>query len=57
MSIERILERFYKLEIAYHFISNEEKRKLRYIKNKRILEIDKKLDDFFDEIKAKNIMK
>ena len=57
MSIERILERFYKLEIAYHYISNEEKRKLRYIKNKRILEIDKKLDDFFDEIKAKNIMK
>ena len=53
MSIERILERFYKLEIAYHYISNEEKRKLRHIKNKRILEIDKKLDDFFDEIKTK----
>ena len=51
MSIERILERFYRLESAYHYFSNEEKRKLRHIKNKRILEIDKKLDVFFDEIK------
>ena len=53
MSIERILERFYKLESVYHYFSNEEKRKLRHNKNKRILEIDKKLDDFFDEIKSK----
>jgi len=54
MSIERILERFYKLENVFHYFSIEKKRKLRHIKNKRILEIDKKLDDFFDEIKARN---
>jgi len=54
MSIERILERFYKLESVFHYFSIEEKRKLRHIKNKRILEIDKKLDNFFDEIKTRN---
>ena len=53
MSIERILERFYKMENIHHYFSNEEKGKLIHIKSKRILEIDKKLDDFFDEIKQK----
>lgn len=48
MSIERILERFYKIENVYHYFSNEEKRTIRHIKSKRILEIDKKLDDFID---------
>ena len=57
MSVERILERFYIMENIHHYFSNEEKGNLRQIKSKRSFEIDKKLDDFFDEIKKKNNLK
>ena len=50
MSIERILERFYNLEKINYYLSNEEKRKLKHIKNKKFLEIDKKIDEINDEI-------
>ena len=50
MSIERILERFYNLEKIKHYLSSEEKRKLKCIKNKKFLEIDKMIDEMNDEI-------
>ena len=53
MSIERILEKSYIIENVYHYFSDEEKIKLRNIKNNRILEIDKKLDDIIAQIKNK----
>ena len=50
MSIERILERFYNIEKKNYYLSNEEKRKIKTIKNKKILKIDKKIDEMNDEI-------
>jgi len=50
MSIERILERFYNLEKINYYLSNEDKRKIKRIKNKKFLEIDKKIDEFNGEI-------
>ena len=50
ISIERILERFYNLEKINYYLSNEEKRKLKHIKNKKFLEIDKKIDEINGEI-------
>ena len=50
MSIERILERFYNIEKKNYYLSNEEKRKIKTIKNKKILKIDKKNDEMNDEI-------
>jgi len=50
MSIERILERFYNIEKINYYLSNEEKRKIKRIKNKKFLEIDKKIDEINGEI-------
>ena len=50
ISIERILERFYNLEKINYYLSNEEKRKLKHIKNKKFLKIDKKIDEINGEI-------
>ena len=50
ISIERILERFYNLEKINYYLSNEDKRKIKRIKNKKFLEIDKKIDEFNGEI-------
>ena len=49
ISIERMLERFYNIEKINYFLSNEEKRKLKYIKSKKYLEIGKKIDEINGE--------
>ena len=54
LSIERILERFYNLENIYYFISNEEKETLNIIKNKRLTEIDKYIDNINKDIIINN---
>jgi len=50
MSIERILDRFYNLEKINYYLSKKEKRKLKSIKNKKFLEIDKKIEEINGEI-------
>ena len=50
MSIERILERFYNIEKINYYLSNKDKGKLKCIKNKKFLEIDKKIDEINCEI-------
>ena len=39
------MERFYNLEKIKYYLSNEEKRKLKFVKSKKYLEIDKKIDE------------
>ena len=45
ISAERMLERFYNIEKLYYYLSNKDKRKIKYIKNKKCLEIDKKISE------------
>lgn len=49
MSIERILERLYNIEKINYYLTNEEKRKLKRIKNKKFIEIEKKINEINDE--------
>ena len=50
ISIERMLERFYNIEKINYYLSNKDKEKLKCIKNKKFLEIDKKIDEINCEI-------
>ena len=45
ISVERMLEKFYNIEKLYYYLSNKDKRKIKYIKNKKCLEIDKKISE------------